>query len=303
MDGKSARTIPNFFIIGAPKCGTTALYEYLKLHPQVFMPAVKEPHFFADDLHRRVREVRGEQDYERLFKHCGPQHLAVGEASPLYMASATALANIKSYNPSSRVIAMVRNPLELVRSWHHMLTTLQFEPELDCQIAWELQETRRSQPTPRFCLDPIMLQYRQVASVGRQVERVYAMFPAEQVMTIVFDDFVADTQAVYEQVLSFLNVPSDHRTEFPRINEATKPKSQWLHSMLNRERVPQAARIAGRRLGLHKLHAFVTGLNKVKEKGPPLALDFRRRLAIEFQGDVESLSHRLGRDLSPWLAS
>ena len=84
--------IPNFFIVGAPKCGTTALYEYLRAHPNVFMPELKEPHFFAKDLGGYPR-IKTLEAYRELFEARAAQHLAVGEASVYYLRSAVAIRN------------------------------------------------------------------------------------------------------------------------------------------------------------------------------------------------------------------
>ena len=71
---------PNFFIVGAPKCGTTALSHYLRQHPRIFFSLPKEPHYFATDL-PRYRMVTHEPAYLEYFRGAGPQHTAVGEGS------------------------------------------------------------------------------------------------------------------------------------------------------------------------------------------------------------------------------
>ena len=86
---------PDFFIVGAGRCGTTALYEYLRAHPRIFMPAVKEPRFFADDMPGLMNRVASLPEYLRLFRGARPEHLAVGEASPQYVYSSTAIGNIR----------------------------------------------------------------------------------------------------------------------------------------------------------------------------------------------------------------
>src|SRR5690349_21884975 len=87
---------PNFFIVGAPKCGTTALYEYLRPHPNVFLPRVKEPHFFATDL-GTYPAVKTRAAYDRLFADSLAEHTRVGEASVYYLRSSAALANIREF--------------------------------------------------------------------------------------------------------------------------------------------------------------------------------------------------------------
>ena len=107
---------PDFFIVGAPKCGTTALYEYLRQHPAVFMPFHKEPLFFGDDLTRRYGRLTL-HDYMRLFKDAKPGQ-RVGEASAWYLYSRSAAAEIKAYAPDAQIIVMVRNPVDMMYAEH-----------------------------------------------------------------------------------------------------------------------------------------------------------------------------------------
>ncbi|MGH8212324.1 MAG: sulfotransferase, partial [Rhodanobacteraceae bacterium] len=97
---------PDFFIVGAPRCGTTWLYRHLSMHPRVFVSAQKEPHYFNTDSRFRWIETAG--DYESLFRDAPADAQAVGEASVLYLHSAVAAANILRYQPQARFIAMVR---------------------------------------------------------------------------------------------------------------------------------------------------------------------------------------------------
>src|SRR5438046_517218 len=94
---------PTFMIVGAPKCGTTALYEYLQTHPQVFISDPKEPHYFAEDLGAH-RTVFNRAEYNALFSAAGSQHLAVGEASAWYLHSSVALPKVKCEFPDIKLI-------------------------------------------------------------------------------------------------------------------------------------------------------------------------------------------------------
>ena len=105
--GRGMMRKPDFFIVGAPKCGTTALYEYLRPHPNVFMSTVKEPHFFAKDL-GSYPHIKTDEEYAALFAGANEQHLRVGEASVYYLRSAVAIPNIREFNPDARLIAMFR---------------------------------------------------------------------------------------------------------------------------------------------------------------------------------------------------
>ena len=140
---------PNFFILGAPKCGTTALSEYLREHPRAFVSQPKEPHYFCGDFdYYYAPGQRSEEHYLRLFDAATDDHLAVGEASVWYLYSADAARNIAAFDPATRVIVMLRNPVDLVPSLHSQLLYMLDEDEPDPARAWELQEARRRGERP-----------------------------------------------------------------------------------------------------------------------------------------------------------
>ncbi len=195
---------PNFFIVGAPKCGTTALYEYLHPHPNIFMPQVKEPHFFASDL-GTYPAIKTLEDYTRLFAESTERHTRVGEASVYYLRSSTAIRNIHEYNPDARIIAMFRNPVDMVHSLHSQLLYWSYETESNFERAWRLQDRRRQgHDVPRSCPEPKLLQYKEIGSFGTQTERLFSSFPRAQVKLIMYEEFAASPQTVYDEVIEFL---------------------------------------------------------------------------------------------------
>ena len=297
---------PNFFIVGAPKCGTTALYTYLRKHPAVFLPKIKEPHFFASDLRVRERYMHDLEEYLRLFKKANEKHLAVGEASVFYMFSKVAIPRIREFNPQAKLIAMVRNPLEMIHSYHNQLLFSHFEEERDIEKAWRLQDARlRGDHVPLLCQEPKMLFYRDIAKQGEQVERMLQSFPPDQVKIIVFDDFKSSVRSVYNDVLEFLGVPSDGRVDFPPVNVSKVHRSERLARFLRRppalldmalRGIKKVLRVRGTGLGKLLLRA-----NTRQIKREPLAPTFRWSLLQEFREDVNKLSRLLNRDLNHWL--
>jgi hypothetical protein len=131
---------PNFFILGAPKCGTTSLARWLGDHPNIFMAPQKEPHFFNTDDRQGVTTL---VEYEDLFRKAQKEHVAVGEASVWYLSSSQAVNNILEYNPNARFIVMVRNPIEMAQALHGQMLIAGLECVQDFSKAWSLQEERR----------------------------------------------------------------------------------------------------------------------------------------------------------------
>jgi Sulfotransferase domain len=297
---------PNFFIVGAPKCGTTALYRYLCLHPNIFMSQVKEPHFFATDL-GTYPFVKTLEEYTRLFSESTDKHLRVGEASVYYLRSSTAIANIRDFNPDARIIAMFRNPVDMVHSFHSQLLYVSEEVVTDFEAAWRLQERRRrGLNLPPASRGSFLLQYEEVGRFGSQTERLLSIFPRDQVKLILYDDFTASPQLVHEEVIDFLQLPPDHRTQFPRINESKRARVAWLQHFSRKppRALLRAFRSLKQALGPEKLSALkkkVVALNTVKEPRRPLSPEFRAELVETFRAEVTLLSRLLNRDLSHWV--
>jgi sulfotransferase family protein len=293
-------------MVGAPKCGTTALYHYLRQHPNVFMPKVKEPHFFATDL-APYPSFKKLDDYTRLFAESTDEHLSVGEASVYYLRSSVAIANISKYRPDAKLIAMFRNPVEMVYSLHSQLLHWSIETVSDFEAAWRLQN-RRSHgiDLPPGVRSPLLVQYAQVGQLGTQTQRLLSIFPREQVKLILYDDFAASPGKVYGEVIDFLGIPHDKRTDFPRINENKRVRLTWLRDFYRRP--PPMLRKAFRRLkqvvgaeGVDAVTSKIMDLNTVREHRPPLSPEFRSELVEAFREEVALLSRILDRDLHHWV--
>ena len=295
---------PNFFIVGAPKCGTSALWKYLRSHPNVVVSSNKEPHYFATDL-PRYRAVQTETDYLNLFEGVGPETKAIGEASVFHLFSYTAIPNIRRFNPDAKLIAIVRNPIELAYSFHSQLIFSR-EENVDFVRAIELLPARaRGRHIPRLARVASLLQYLEVAKVGEQVERMLSVFPREQVRVFLYDDFKSDTRSVYEQVLEFLGVPSDGRTEFPVHNASKKHRYGWLGTLAFKTPKPVniAVEAVKRMVGIEKLGLMnrIKRFNLVQARRDPLPPELFARLANQLRPDVAKLGKLIDKDLSHWL--
>ncbi len=295
---------PNFFIIGAPKSGTTAMAGYLGDHSDVHFCEPKEPCFFSSDFPGQ-QLVKREEDYLALFNEEQGAFDAVGEGSVWSLYSQVALRNIRAFDPQARIIVMLRNPVEQVYSMHQELYHRRYETEADFITAWGLQDSRRAgQNIPAHCKESAFLQYGQIASYAEQVERLLQIFSREQVQIVIFDDFKADTRKTYQTLLDFLGVGDDGRTEFRPSLESRRHRLHWLGAFLINQpdwlvRVKSAVKGV---FGLNQLGVrdMVAKYNTVIEKRPPLPPEFREELKDYFRADVLRLSRILNRDLSHW---
>lgn len=296
---------PNLFIVGAPKSGTTALYYYLRAHPQIFLPERKEPVFFCRDLYARNRTPGTLADYLRIYETADSQCLWVGEASTIYLYSQVAIQNIHEFNPQARIICCFRNPVDASHAFHSEMYYRFSEDVADFEEAWRLQEARsQGLHIPPLCGVEPLLQYRQLMSFPSQLERVYEYFPPEQVKIVLFDDLMADTPGVYQDILKFLGLPSDGRQYFTRENQNREWKWEWLGHMLVKPpaMIRWPVRLYKRIFHLSEvpLRDRLIRRNSTPVERPRLRPEFRAELTAEYADDVNRLARLIGRDLSHW---
>jgi len=295
---------PNFFIIGAPKCGTTSLDAWLAAHPRIFT-APKELDYFnrAPDA-----AAAGLPQYESSFATATDAHIAVGETSPKYLRHPHAVGNIRAYNDAAKFIVMVRNPVDMAASWHAQQLRNDNENVRDFETAWRLQDARRAgDAIPRLCYDRANLLYGDVCALGKQLARVYEIVAAERVHVVVFDELRDDPARAYRAVLRFLQVPDDEMpaNNFAAHNAGRLPRFRYLNRALS----DAHARLGRAKTALGIARPFNTGalvkrlkqLNTRADSRPSLRPDFRRQLVDYFASDVRQLETLIGRDLSHWM--
>jgi hypothetical protein len=302
--------LPDFFIVGHPKCGTTALYEMLRRHPQIFMPALKEPQFFASEMRVGAPEHVGVlpttlPEYLSLFAPAGPEQRA-GEASPSYLRSRTAAELIAGVQPAARIIAIVREPASFLHSVHLQFVQAMIEPEYDLRTALSLEQDRRDgRDVPRNSFWPQALYYSEHVRYVEQLQRFHAVFPAEQVLVLIYDDFRADNEASVRAVLRFLEVDDTLALETIEANPTVRARSQRLHRFMRVASAGQSPLVRAGRTTIKALtperlrgeamramrRRFV--YDTPRPPDPDLMLGLRRR----YRAEVVALSEELDRDL------
>lgn len=219
---------PNFFIVGAPKCGTTSLYTYLSSHPDVFFPPdVKEPHHYNSDM-PHFQWYNNRADYLSLFA-CPEAQAArvIGEASVQYLYSTEAAANIARDAPKARIMICLRRPAPFIRSYHNqMLVNLDEDLEA-LGAAWAASGQPRA-----VARDPRMLDYKSVGFFTEQIARYRAVFPDEQIRILTLEEFTADPRGHYLALLDWLGLADDGRHAFERVHGAVTPRSRKLSIFL-----------------------------------------------------------------------
>ncbi len=289
---------PDFFILGAPKCGTTALAQYLAEHPQVFMATPKEPHHYnTDHAHRHFPD---RDAYLALFADAGPIHRRIGEASVWYLYSAMAVANIEDDLPGARYIVMLRNPVSMAPSLHEQLVFAGNESIADFHSAWRAQDRRRAgEAIPAFVTEPAYLLYREACSLGAQLRRLLARVDRGRVLIVFTEDLTADPRAVWTRVQDFLGLDDDGRRAFPVVNPAKVRRSRML-KLINDAYARLRGRLGFGGFGFGVLER-VDRWNSRDRPRDALPERLRQELAGAFAEDVATLEALTGRDLSHWL--
>ena len=306
--------LPDFFIVGQPKSGTTALHHMLRSHPQIFMPENKEPWFFADELHERTPPrpagtPRSLAEYTALFAGARPEQ-RVGEASVLYLWSQTAAQAIAAVAPRARVIAILREPASLLRSLHLQFLETLVETEPDLRTALELEPSRREgRNVPRHTYWPQALAYSEHVRYVAQLSRYSERFPPGHVLVLIYDDFRRDNAATVRTVLRFLEVDEDVPVQSAEINPTVVPRSQGVHELVHavtvgRGPLSRAAKAAVTRVVPRRVRR--DGVRAAKRRflyAPPQPPDeqLMAELRARYAPEVVALSEYLGRDLvSEW---
>lgn len=291
---------PNFFIVGAPRCGTTAMYHYLKGHPEVFMPDVKEPEYFGVDLSfKRHPRVETEDDYLKLFDAANGEP-RLGEASPLYLYSETAPLEIKRFCASAKIIIQLRNPVDMIYSLHSKLLLIGHETISDFAVALEVEsERRRGQRVPAGIDFTQEVFYRWMGSHATHVERYLKVFGAENVHFVILDDIKSDPAKTYQGVLRFLGIDDSFVPDFRVVNENTQARIRLLSAppylvlKIAKMGVPKGVR--------QRMRRVTNRFNRVNRKRPAMDQALRRRLQRGFSPDIRRLGALIDRDLESWI--
>lgn len=294
--------LPNFLIIGAAKSGTTALYDLLKQHPQVYLPFDKEPLFFSRDDYF----AQGMDWYvERYFKD-SESFRARGEATPhyLYWAEKVAPRVAQAFGTRPpKFIAIFRDPVQRAYSWYWNMVREGFE-KLDFESALEAEPRILKERRDEFDSFGLMtFGYVRGGRYATQLESYLALFPRERFLFLLQEDLKpAHLEATMRRVFAFLDVDTDVQVHEVTSNPAVMPRSRFVHTILHRgsklkEWVKQFLPYALR----HRIKQTLTETNMQTFDYPPLDPMIAARLRETFADEVQRLSALIDRDLSDWL--
>jgi hypothetical protein len=286
--------MPNFFIVGTPKAGTTSLYHYLEEHPDIYMSPIKETNYFSYDeiksqgLFYNEEHISSLHQYQEQFEEVKDEK-AVGEASVSYLYYPLVPSKIKKFNPEAKIIIVLRNPVDRGFSHYLMDKRLGFVSISYEDIVWKNSQHPQSK-----------LYYQQYVSLGQyyeQVKRYLEVFDAKQVKILFYEDIVRDIQKVVRELYAFLNVDVTFSPDTQQQhNVYSSPKNFFIEKLYAQKEIRTIVKkIFGENIQQQVTHLFFR-----KEK-PVLNEKLKLDLIEVYKTNVYKTSDLLQKDLTFWL--
>ena len=307
-------TLPNFLILGAPKCGTSSLWAYLNQHPEIFMCVPKEPTFFGhegedglshgpDDENRAYhsRVITNIKDYTALFDRVTNQK-AIGEASVYSLYLPKAPIEIKKYVPQAKMFAILRNPADRAYSSYLHVVRQARERYPFARALQEEPERIRKNWNPVWYFKTMGFYYE-------QVKRYFDLFGRNQVHVYLYEDFQKEQLRFIKRILEILGVDSSFVPDTSkRAKTSYVPKNpaweRFLHKTRIRVQFSEKHFPKRIRWRVHKVAEFIDRVGRSNRMlPPPVPDDVRVSLLEDYREDILKLQDLLGRDLSHWLVS
>lgn len=289
--------LPNFLIIGAPKAGTTALYQYLQQHPAVFMSHPKEPHFFTyQQDHWPEWAIRTLADYGQLFSTT-ENAKAIGEASTWYLYSRHAAQAIQQQLPKVKLIAMLRHPVDRAYSSFIFRQQCGWEELSSFEQAVSLEPERIAQHLPWD------YHYLQAGFYSEQLQRYYDRFDREQIRVFLHDDLKTNAAELLQSIFQFLEIDPQVQLQLDVVHNVThQPKNKAVNNFLSRQSSIKS--LLKQVLPTSLRQPLVNQLRRSNLAKPSLLdPDLRQRLTLHFREDILKLQDLINRDLSSWLST
>ena len=318
--------LPRFiFIVGAPRCGTTTLAQFLKAHPRICYPLVKEPHFFLQHDTRgldaaALRDLVEREYLDRFYAQCDGSRDTGVDGSVSYLYAPEHLVPALSLWPDAKFVIALRDPMSMLPSLHARLRYTGDETIKRFEDAWAaIPDRAAGKRIPRSCLEPRWLRYDEAGRFATYVERFFELIGRERCFVSLFDDLIADPQAKYRAMCAFAGLEPHPGTNFAPRRGARGFRYGWLQRLLKRP--PGFARdyLAGKQFAqrersldapaeddkvterIFSVRKRLLRWNRIPLPKRPIPVAVQADIRARLKPEIDRLATLLGRDLSHWL--
>ncbi len=294
---------PDFIIVGAAKSGTTTLHKYLSQHTDVFMSIPKETNYFAfrdpefvfnqEFVQKNYIDdsIKTESDYIACFARAKSYQIA-GEASPSYLYNKNTPLLIKNALPNCKIIIILRNPVDRAYSnfKHHLRINIETTASFERALA--LEKRRISE---KWWWG---FHYYAAGLYYEQVKRYYELFPRENILTLIYEDFFYEEEKNIGEVYNFLGINKlESKLEKTILNSSVYPRFYNLQKIINNKEVKSLFKKVvpitfGKRI--------VKYINIRNKRDKILAKKIQAKLAQSYNADVRKLEGLIQKDLAVW---
>lgn len=298
-------TLPNFLIIGAAKSGTTALYEYLKQHPDIFFSNPKELRYFSYSgsypknvpekyLHKGVTSLLEYKSYFDAVK----DEVIIGEASPMYLYTPGTSEKIKEIIPNAKLLAILRNPVDRALSAYTHAIREWKEPAKTFEEALSKESERIDQGWG------MLWHYINAGYYYKQLLCYYNNFPKQNIKVVLYDDLTSNCLGLLKDIFNFLEVdPSFSPNISNKPNVSGYPKNASIHNFMRKvfEQDNLVRRVSRKVFPREVRKRVIEFLRLRNMEKRIMSDDVRDHLISIFKTDIHNLETLIDRDLSNWL--
>ena len=298
------KKIPNLFIVGSAKAGTTSLYNYLKCHPDIYMCPIQDIAYFCTDIHKKsdlyhkkkkYYPYRTKKSYLNLFKK---NRKVIGEVSRTYLISHDAPKKIYKFNQDAKIIILIREPIQMLYALHSIYLYYQNETICDFEKALKAEkERKKGKMIPPRVGFPGALYYSEIAKTSKYIKKYYKYFPKKQIMLILFDDLKKNPNKILNKVYEFLDVKPMNLKKFKTYNKNKKIRFVKIQSFIYTSHIKKKIRKLLPNSVKTNAKKIILNLISKNVKRPSLRKDLKRTLKKKFKKEVKALSGLLDIDL------
>lgn len=292
--------IVDFFVVGAARSGTTSIYRYLSLHPQIYLPNVKECNFFSrvesmdfeayepleagKQYHMKI--IKSEDAYISLFKNA-PSEVLKGEVSPSYLWDKNTAVRIYDHNPDAKIIISLRNPIHRAFSHYLMHLNTGYEKQKSFEKAIKANKVEIWGGGNL---------YLEMGMYYEQVKAYLEIFPTENIRILIYEDWIQNVEKCFKEVFEFLGVDTKEDISFGiKFNETVFLKNGTVLGFLRKKKIKKGLKkiLSDEFIEKIKKNLFSDNTNKKEE----LKDEFYKELVSYYQSDISKLDELINLSL------